>query len=199
MAHPVLYYVRHGETDWNVERRLQGRHDIPLNANGCVQAVRCGDILRDLFVRDGKTPEDLDFVASPLGRARVTMELMRGALGLDPKIYAIDERLIEISFGTWEGKTLAEMAALDSGLVAARAQDKWAFLPPGGESYASLADRMGEWYATLTRDTVVVAHGGTARGLIAHLKIIQPRAAPVYDIGQGVVYVIEHGSITLHG
>jgi probable phosphoglycerate mutase len=198
MAHPVLYYVRHGETDWNVERRLQGRHDIPLNANGRAQAERCGHILRDLFVRDGKTPEDLDFVASPLGRARITMELMRGALGLDPHAYAVDDRLIEISFGTWEGKTLAEMAALDSGLVAARAQDKWTFLPPGGESYAELADRMGEWYATLARDTVVVAHGGTARGLIAHLKIIQPRAAPVYDIGQGVVYVIEPGSITLH-
>lgn len=198
MAHPVLYYVRHGETDWNVERRLQGRHDIPLNPNGRAQAARCGDILRDLFVRDGKTATDLDFVASPLGRARVTMELMRGRLGLDPQTYAIDERLIEISFGTWEGKTLTEMAALDSGLVAARAQDKWAFLPPGGESYAMLADRMGAWYATLARDTVVVAHGGTARGLIAHLKIIQPRAAPVYDIGQGVVYVIEPGSITLH-
>lgn len=196
MAHPVVYYVRHGETDWNVERRLQGRQDIPLNANGCAQAARCGDILRDLFVRDDKTPADLDFVASPLGRARITMELMRGTLGLDPHAYAIDERLIEISFGTWEGKTLAEMAVLDSGLVAARAQDKWAFLPPGGESYATLADRMGEWYATLARDTVVVAHGGTARGLIAHLRIIQPRAAPVYDIGQGVVYVIEPGSIT---
>jgi probable phosphoglycerate mutase len=198
MAHPILYYVRHGETDWNVERRLQGRQDIPLNANGRAQAARCGDILRDLLVRDGKSAAVLDFVSSPLGRARATMELMRGVLGLDPTAYAIDERLVEISFGSWEGSTLAELASIDSGLVAARAQDKWAFLPPGGESYAMLATRMGEWYATLARDTVVVAHGGTARGLIAHLRIIQPRAAPVYDIGQGVVYVIEPGSITLH-
>ena len=47
---PVIYYVRHGLTDWNVEGRLQGRHDVPLNDQGRAQAVRCGEILRDLFV-----------------------------------------------------------------------------------------------------------------------------------------------------
>ena len=67
---PVIYYVRHGLTDWNVQHRLQGRHDVPLNTEGCAQAVRCGEILRDLLVRDGGVPEDLDYVSSPLIRAR---------------------------------------------------------------------------------------------------------------------------------
>ena len=53
MPRPTLYFVRHGETDWNAERRLQGQHDIPLNALGRTQASRCGEILRDLFARDG--------------------------------------------------------------------------------------------------------------------------------------------------
>ena len=61
---PVLYYVRHGLTDWNVEQRLQGRRDIPLNQHGRSQAMRCGDILRDLFARDGRAPEDFSYAHS---------------------------------------------------------------------------------------------------------------------------------------
>jgi len=53
MPQPILYFVRHGETDWNRERRLQGQHDIPLNALGRTQAQRCGVLLRDLLVRSG--------------------------------------------------------------------------------------------------------------------------------------------------
>ena len=76
---PTIYYIRHGETDWNVAGRLQGRHDVPLNARGRAQAIHCGDILHDLFARDGRDPADFDYVSSPLGRARETMELVRRA------------------------------------------------------------------------------------------------------------------------
>ena len=69
MARPVLYFVRHGETDWNAAHRLQGQHDSALNASGRAQATRCGTILRDLLARDGRKPEELDYVASPLARA----------------------------------------------------------------------------------------------------------------------------------
>ena len=84
MPPPRLYYIRHGETDWNVEYRLQGGRDIPINANGRAQARRCGDIMRDLLARDHRAAADLDFVASPLGRARETMEIVRAGLGLLP-------------------------------------------------------------------------------------------------------------------
>src|SRR4029079_18763748 len=90
---PVIYYVRHGLTDWNVQQRLQGRHDVPLNALGCAQAVRCGEILQDLLVRDGHKPEDFDYVSSPLERARKTMDILRTTLGLEPAGYRIDDKL----------------------------------------------------------------------------------------------------------
>jgi probable phosphoglycerate mutase len=70
---PLVYYIRHGETDWNAESRLQGQRDIPINARGREQARRCGEILRDLLTRDAIDPAQLDFVSSPLGRARETL------------------------------------------------------------------------------------------------------------------------------
>src|SRR5712675_1471954 len=96
---PVIYYVRHGLTDWNVQQRLQGRHDVPLNPEGRAQAVACGEILRDLLVRDGKAPAELGYVSSPLERARATMEIVRATLGLEPMSFPIDVRLAEIAFG----------------------------------------------------------------------------------------------------
>jgi broad specificity phosphatase PhoE len=196
MPPPVTYYIRHGETDWNVAGRLQGRHDVPLNMRGQAQARHCGAILRDLFARNGRNPADFDYVSSPLGRARETMELARAPLGLPADGYRIEPRLAEISFGAWEGFTIAQLHARDPQRIAAREHDKWHFVPPGGESYETVCARMREWYGCLTRDTVAVAHGGTARGLIAHLGIAKPAAAPLVDIAQGVVYVFEGERLT---
>jgi len=189
MPRPVLYYVRHGQTDWNFERRLQGQHDIPLNALGREQAVRCGRILSDLLARDGGKPEDFDYCASPLSRARVTMELMRAELGLDPEVYRTDARLMEMSFGRWEGFTVDELRKREAPALAARERDKWNFALPGGESYAQLAVRVSGWYESIAHDSVIAAHGGVARALIGHLGIALPENAAIDDIGQGVVYV----------
>src|SRR5262245_64204462 len=64
MPPPTIYYIRHGETDWNVTGRLQGRHDVPLNARGRTQACHCGNILRDRFSKIGRYPADFDYVSS---------------------------------------------------------------------------------------------------------------------------------------
>jgi probable phosphoglycerate mutase len=196
---PVIYYVRHGLTDWNMQQRLQGRHDVPLNAEGCAQAVRCGDILQELFLRDGRVPESFNYVSSPLVRARKTMEIVRTTLGLASAGYAVDERLAEIAFGEWEGLTYDEVLKRDKDVVARRESDKWRFLPPGGESYAQVTVRIAEWYAAIGRDAVVAAHGGTARALIAHLRLVPPERATHCSVEQGVVYVFAGDSLTRYG
>ena len=195
MPAPVIYYIRHGETSWNAEGRLQGTQDIPLNDLGRRQAAHAGNVLADLFAREGRDKSALPFVASPLGRARTTMELVRSALKLPPEKYALDDRLREIGYGEWEGSTLPEMQVRDPQLYARRQTEKWTVSPPGGESYVEVQARMADWYASLTEDTVAVAHGGTARALMVALGIETPQSAADLTIEQGAVYVFRDGGL----
>lgn len=199
MAAPVIYYVRHGQTEWNAAGRLQGHRDVPLNERGRRQALAAAGILRGLLAERQHQPERLPFVASPLGRARQTMELLRGALGLPPGDYALDDRLREVAYGDWEGSTLPEARAMSPEIFAARERDKWSVAPPGGESYADLTERVRGWLATLTGDAVVVAHGGTMRAVMVGLGLIEPRAAVDLFIEQGVVYIFAGGAWSKHG
>src|SRR3954469_13298733 len=96
MPAPTIYYLRHGETEWNALGRLQGIKDIPLNARGRDQAVQAGGILADLFKREGRDKAALPYVSSPLCRARETMELARSKLELPTAGYMLDDRLREI-------------------------------------------------------------------------------------------------------
>lgn len=196
MATPIIYYIRHGETDWNVEGRLQGGIDTPLNDLGRTQATHAGGTLADLFARSGRGASSLNFVASPLQRARATMDLVRSGLKLPPGGYALDDRLREIGYGHWEGSTLSQARVSHPELYASRELDKWGALPPGGESYASVQIRMRDWYDSLTADTVAVAHGGTARALMVALGIETPASASGLLIEQGVVYVFRDGGVT---
>jgi broad specificity phosphatase PhoE len=196
MLAPTVYYIRHGETAWNAAGRFQGTQDIPLNDLGLAQAAHAGSLLGDLFARDGRAALSLAFVASPLGRARHTMELVRGALRLPPADYAQDDRLREIGYGHWEGSTLAQQQASHPEIFATRELDKWGVPPPGGESYASVTDRMRDWCQSLQGDTVAVAHGGTARALMVALGIETPERALDQIIEQGAVYVFRDGGLT---
>jgi probable phosphoglycerate mutase len=195
MPQPVIYYIRHGQTAWNAAGRFQGSQDIPLNDLGRAQAAHAGGILKDLMTRHGHAPKDFDFVSSPLGRARSTMEFVRGQLGLVPGDYALDDRLREIGFGHWEGTTLQEQEASHPELFAARLLDKWELPPPDGESYASVQLRIRDWYEGLTGDTVAVAHGGTARALMVVLGVQSIAAAAELMIEQGAVYVFRDGAM----
>jgi broad specificity phosphatase PhoE len=199
MPDPTIYYIRHGETSWNVEGRLQGIRDIPLNDLGRAQATQAGGILAKLLARDGRDKTSIPFVASPLGRARATMELVRTALQLPPDDYAVDDRLREIGYGEWEGATLAEMQLADPTFYAQRQTDKWSLAPEGGETYASVQLRMRDWYDQLLVDTVAVAHGGTARALMVALGIETPQSAADLPIAQGVVYVFSGGGLKKYG
>ena len=186
-----LIFLRHGETDWNAEGRLQGQHDVPLNGRGRDQAASAGRMVRDAF---GAELDTLHFVASPLSRTRETMEIARTAMGLDAKAYDTDERLVELSFGRWEGLIWPEVKAMDPWAATAREGNKWTFQPPGGESYAMLADRLRPWLDTVERDTLVVSHGGVARVLMAMIGGVTTATAPLSDIHQGRVLLFERES-----
>jgi broad specificity phosphatase PhoE len=196
MSRPTLYYVRHGLTDWNIEGRLQGGNDIPLNNRGRAQAAQCATILSDLFARDGRSAGELHYVSSPLVRASETMDIVRKGLGLAPDGYVREPRLKEIAFGEWEGLTYLDVLHRDKDIVQRRESGKWLFRPPGGETYEDVARRVGEWYATLDRDAVVTAHGGTARALIGHLGIAAPEEAAHQPIEQGCVYLFADQKLT---
>jgi probable phosphoglycerate mutase len=195
MSAPTIYYIRHGETSWNAEGRLQGTQDIALNDLGRKQAVHAGNILADLFARHDRDKAKLPFVSSPLGRARTTMDLVRRTLGLPVAGYALDDRLREIGYGRWEGSTLKEMRAQDPELFARRQTAKWTMSPPGGETYAAVQVRMQDWYDQLKEDTVAVAHGGTCRALMVVLGIETPLSAADLTIEQGAVYVFGDGGL----
>ncbi len=198
MKPPVIYFIRHGETDWNAARRLQGWNDRPLNDAGREQARRGGDLLRDLFARNGRGADDFDFISSPLVRASTSMELIRASLGLEPSGYRTDPRLVEIAFGEWEGLTFSDLKARAADLLALREQDPWHFTPPGGENYAQLLARVRDWHGSLTRDTVVTSHLNTGRALMAHLGIMPRAAVPRTQIEHGAVYVFDEKGMTHH-
>jgi len=161
--YPLVYIARHGQTVWNAESRLQGQADTDLNPLGCEQATRNGHRLAE-FVHN---PEDFDFVASPMRRTRQTMERIRAAMRLDPRAYRTDPRLVEMSFGDWQGFTFPELEARHLGSGRERRLDKWNFLPPGegAESYQMLLERVKPWFDALDRQTVCVTHGGVVRAL----------------------------------
>lgn len=195
MPVPTIYFLRHGETEWNALGRLQGTRDVPLNARGRGQAVHAAGVLADLFKRDGKDRAALPYVSSPLGRARQTMELVRSKLELPLADYSLDDRLREIGYGSWEGLTLAESEATDPEVYARRLADKWTVAPSGGETYAAVQLRMLDWYESLLVDTVAVAHGGTCRALMVALGLETPASAAELYIEQGAVYVFREGRL----
>ncbi|THD42827.1 MAG: histidine phosphatase family protein [Bradyrhizobium sp.] len=193
-SHRILF-VRHGETSYNSENRLQGQRDIGLNPLGRQQAREVGEKLRKLV------PEELarldatgEFHASPLRRTRETMELARAAMGLAPSRYRLDPLLIELTFGAWEGLTWPEVGARDPVGAAAREADKWNFCPPGGESYAMLAERLLPWLEARRADCFVVSHGGVARALMTLIAGVAPLEAENAEIWQGRAIVFENGA-----
>src|SRR5262249_17219767 len=186
---PPLVFVRHGETEWNREGRLQGQRDIPLNDTGRAQARRNGTAIKAAM------PEAVrfDFVASPLSRSRETMTIVRAAMGLEPEAYVTDDRLKELTFGAWEGFTGEDLREVGAELLAAREKDKWAFVPPNGESYRVLSGRVAGWLGGIARPTLAVAHGGVGRVLRRLILNLDPIEAVSMFFPQDKVLVIHEG------
>jgi broad specificity phosphatase PhoE len=188
----TIFLVRHGETEWNRTRRYQGWSDSPLTDQGRAQAGAIGRLLCSL-------PEarSADLVASPLGRARHTAEIIRECLGRS-SLVRFDDRLRELSFGSWDGFTRADIAALMPGAFDDERRDEWYFATPDGETYEVFAGRVGAWLAEIQtggEPVIVVTHGVVTRilrGLYAGL----PRAAAMrLPVPQDRVFRLADGTI----
>jgi probable phosphoglycerate mutase len=188
LAHEV-WFLRHGETDWNREKRYQGHTDVPLNARGRTQAERNGEALQQAL----RARRGVVFVSSPLARCVETLTIARRAMGLPERRYAVDDRLIEIDLGAWNGKTHDEVAAEDPGVHERRAAEKWDFRIPGGETYREAAARVREFLTDLKAPAVIVGHGATGRILRGYLTGAQPRRVPHLKMRQDIVIHIHGG------
>lgn len=145
----LMYITRHGQTDWNIEKRLQGRSDIPLNDTGRLQARECGEALQNAGIGL--------IITSPLSRAAETGEIIRQFVGEVPLIH--DELLLERDFGAMNGEVADERDA-----------EKWP-TEIGAETKASLNRRM--WTAMENyheaypdRTVLVVTHGAALHSLL---------------------------------
>ncbi len=179
-----IYFLRHGETDWNKELRFQGRQDIPLNQTGKVQAARNGRALaRHLNNLDG-----MSVFVSPLSRTCETFEFMLQASGFERPNVKLDERLIEVSFGDWEGVTLEELTKKVPDQIEDRKKIKWDMVPPNGESYAMLSERVKSWLDEQQGPCLVVSHGGVMRALRFFLEKLTGDQAAKLKTPQDKVY-----------
>ncbi|MBD0348367.1 MAG: histidine phosphatase family protein [Thermoleophilia bacterium] len=159
MAPTTVLLVRHGETDWNRDRRIQGQSDPPLNAAGREQA-------RDLAERLAGTRLDAVY-ASDLRRARETAEILAARLAMP---VVVDPQLRELDFGSWEGWTVEELQERDPENVA-RWLETGEAVWERGETHADLARRVRTAVARLAEihaggQILLVAHGGPVRALL---------------------------------
>lgn len=176
-----LYVVRHGQTDWNAQNRVCGHTDLPLNAQGILQA----QAQAQNFLEKGVCPAYI--LSSPLLRARQTAELLARTLGAS---VAVDARLIEVDYGLYDGADRG-----DAGFQHCKAQFAVRF--PQGESMLQAAHRvyslMEELSAAMPPAVVLVTHGGICRLIETYFHDLPNAAFPEWRMSnaQATKYTIE--------
>jgi broad specificity phosphatase PhoE len=187
----MIYLARHGETEFNRERRLQGHVDSPLTELGVRQAHAMGRLLKDL-VRD---PAGWRIISSPLGRARRTAEIIAGEISGALSV-ELDPRLMEITLGEHDGRLRSEMAADQP---AAFGPSGWIFDAPTCESFQSVSARLESWLGALPpephRRVIAVSHGVTGRVLRGLYAGLGPDDTAHQDVPQDAVYLLNDGGV----
>ncbi len=153
-----LWLIRHGETTWNAERRIQGQTNTPLSDLGIRQAEKLAERLKGL---------NFDQVySSDLDRASHTAKL-----ALESANPMFDKRLREIHFGLFEGKRHADFNSEEEEIYAYYKEDPYERRIPGGECWRDLGDRAESWLKDLPKEGKVIAfsHGGTIRSALFRL------------------------------
>ena len=151
----VLALLRHAETEWSAQKRLQGRTDIPLSGAG--RAALAGRGVPGLCA-------DMRVVSSPLQRCVETAQCLRLARA------HIEPRITEMSWGAWEGRTLPLLRQQLGETMRANEEQGMDFLPPGGESPRQVLQRVQPWLAEVARagqPTLAVSHRGVIRVIFA--------------------------------
>jgi probable phosphoglycerate mutase len=187
IKHPI-FLLRHGQTEWNLEGRLQGRLDSPLTEKGRAQAILQRDILRPVF----DAYPQITFHASPLRRAWDTALSAAG----DHSVEAND-LLVEVSAGSWEGRLRADIVAERGGSAAEEDMFDLFLSAPDGEGATALDLRCRSYLNALTGPTVIVSHGVVSaflRGLLRGLAL--PDIARLSH-HQGVVFAMHNGVETM--
>ena len=185
---PDLYVLRHGQTEWNAIKRHQGHKDSALTPTGVSHARTQARILRDAL----DDPAKVDFFSSPSGRAWQTAgyALAQFAHPVRP-----DARLMEVSFGAWEGLTDAEVDAVYPGNRAVTDMFDWHFTAPGGERLEDLIARTTQFLNDLRRASVIVTHGITSRVLRGVWLGLDRRGMSDLEGGQGNVFHLGGGTM----
>lgn len=177
-----IYLIRHGQTDWNIQGKIQGSHDIPLNETGYRQAQMLAKGMSSRTVKR--------IFASPLIRAAETAK----ALGKEKKVdVCFMPKLVEVEFGKWEGLTWAEIKK-----EYPKEYEQWSLnsaeaTPPGGETQNEIIKRCTEALKEIIsltggeEDTAIVSHGAT----LAHLFSYMMRNSPEIES-----MIVENASIT---
>jgi broad specificity phosphatase PhoE len=190
----MILLVRHGETEFNRERRLQGHVDSPLTDLGVRQAQAVASLLADLVEREPAAEWVL--VSSPLGRAHRTAEIIGGRLGLGVRL---DERLMEMSWGERDGRLRSELDQLYPDTFG---RSGWAFDAPGGESFEAVSARLRDWMDSLTpepdRRVIAVSHGVSGRVLRGLYAGLSRERMGEQDVPQDAVYELRGGRLERH-
>ncbi|MEI9929362.1 MAG: histidine phosphatase family protein [Rhizomicrobium sp.] len=188
----TLYVIRHGECEHNAEGRIAAQNDSSLTALGREQARANGVLLK----RIAGDLSQLDFYASSLHRTCMTMELLREAAGLPATGYRADRRLMEIDLGdhTW-----CKWRELTSEERAQYRADPWHHHYRGAESHADVYARVGEFLATLKRDSVIVSHAVPTRLIRAHYLGLSPEDAVRYEHPHAGLMRLAAGAETYFG
>ena len=164
-----MFLIRHGETEFNVLGRLQGRFDSPLTPRGVAQAEAIGRHLRTLI----GGAENWVIKSSPLGRTVTTAEIIRKQTGISSAVI-MDDRLREVSMGSWDGLSREEIGKRWPGAMGPSLRQSWVRACPDGETLDAVMARLSDWLRSDAErpNHIVVSHGisgGLVRGIYAHL------------------------------
>lgn len=186
---PTIYFIRHGETDWNKQGLIQGSIETELDPLGLQQVQAVANALAQK--RDELS--QFQFVCSPQHRAQQTMGFIAAAQPRDPSLIKTEPRVRELGFGIWEGKPYWELKA--SPIYPADPEARYFWRPDGGESYADGVARVDDWLATVTQPTLVVAHGAVGRCLMGYVAGLKPADIVTLKTPQGCYCRLQNGQI----